>query len=847
MHQIELEMQNDELKRAHLALEESRDRYLDLYDSAPVGYFSFTRGGQIIEVNLTGAALLGLPRSRLIRRGLGSFVVPEDRDRWERHLASVLGLEASAQGPNKKQSCELKLLRADGSTFHARLESARFDRPEAQEKPRVGGEHPVIRAALSDITERDQANDALKRASEQQHLALDAAGMGTWDYHFDTGEVFWDEICRNQWGFSEGEKTDKPTAIAAIHPEDRAAAEEALQRALAGTEGGAYHQEFRVMWRDGSVHWIDSHGQVYFQGEGAGRSAVRFIGANRDITESKAVEAARAFLSIYGYEAVGQDFFQALARHLAQSLGMDYVCIDRLQGDGLVAQTVAVYFDGKFEENVTYALKDTPCGEVVDKTLCCFAEGIRRLFPRDVVLQEMMAESYVGTILQGYDGKPIGLIAVIGRKPLPNPRLAESVLKTVAVRAAGELERQRAEGALRQAHRELELRVQQRTAELRQANESLCREVKIRRQTEQQLREAELRYRTVAEFAFDWTYWETPDHALRYCSPSCEQITGYSALEFMADPTLLEAIIHPEDAGIWRNRRYEKPMVRQFSSIQFRIRRKDGSIRWLEHVGRPVIGSDGQFQGIRANDRDVTERRRLEREVLDIGERERQRIGRDLHDSLGGGLSGLAMLSKALVHILAGRPSGGDCRGNRSGHQRGGPEDSRDRPWPLSGGLSAFGFINALEELARTVEKRYGLRCRVRAPRDIVIGDDRVASHLFHIAEEAVNNAVRHSQARHIEIAVRRPESAVVAERPRRWRGTSERGRHLPRHGLAHDAVSGGSPGRPPSRSNRPEPGHRHLVCPAVRRSAPRDGRAGLVSNMKKTQCLAESAGVSGG
>ncbi len=252
----------------------------------------------------------------------------------------------------------------------------------------------------------------------------------------------------------------------------------------------------------------------------------------------------------------------------------------------------------------------------------------------------------------GSQGQPIGLIALISRKPLANPRLAESVLKTVAVRAAGELERQRAEGALRQAHRELELRVQQRTAELRQANESLCREVEIRRQTEQQLREAELRYRTVAEFAFDWTYWETPDHALRYCSPSCEQITGYSALEFMADPTLLEAIIHPEDAGIWRNRRYEKPMVRQFSSIQFRIRRKDGSIRWLEHVGRPVIGSDGQFQGIRANDRDITERRRLERELLNAGDRERQRIGRDLHDSLGGGLSGLAMLSKALAQTL---------------------------------------------------------------------------------------------------------------------------------------------------------------------------------------------------
>ena len=76
-------------------------------------------------------------------------------------------------------------------------------------------------------------------------------------------------------------------------------------------------------------------------------------------------------------------------------------------------------------------------------------------FHKDAVLQEMLAESYVGTTLWSFDGKPIGLIAIIGRKPLVNPQLAESVLKLVAVRAAGELENKRAEEALRRTAVEL--------------------------------------------------------------------------------------------------------------------------------------------------------------------------------------------------------------------------------------------------------------------------------------------------------------------------------------------------------------------------------------------------------
>ena len=180
-----------------------------------------------------------------------------------------------------------------------------------------------------------------------------------------------------------------------------------------------------------------------------------------DITMRKQHEEVMAFLAQCGMER-GEDFFQSLARYLGRVLHADYVCIDRLAGDYLSAQTVAIYFDGKFETNVQYTLRDTPCGWVVGKTICTFREGVRHLFPSDLVLQEMLAESYVGATLWGYNGQPIGLIAAIGRKPLDDPQLAEMVLNLVSTRAAGELERRQAEEAMKAAlietsYRQLEI------------------------------------------------------------------------------------------------------------------------------------------------------------------------------------------------------------------------------------------------------------------------------------------------------------------------------------------------------------------------------------------------------
>jgi PAS domain S-box-containing protein len=192
-------------------------------------------------------------------------------------------------------------------------------------------------------------------------------------------------------------------------------------------------------------------GKRYWAMEAVPLSAQRLLCFAKDITERRKIEETTTFLAIYVTRHTGPSFFQELAKFLFTILEMHFICIDRLEGDGLRATTLAVYHDGHFEDNVTYALRDTPCGEVVGKTICCYPRDVTALFPKDSVLQDLSAESYLGVTLWGTNGKPIGLIAAIGRRPLPSTQTAESILKLVAVRASGELERLNAENELLQA------------------------------------------------------------------------------------------------------------------------------------------------------------------------------------------------------------------------------------------------------------------------------------------------------------------------------------------------------------------------------------------------------------
>ncbi|WP_295436113.1 PAS domain S-box protein [uncultured Thiodictyon sp.] len=231
--------------------------------------------------------------------------------------------------------------------------------------------------------------------------------------------------------------------LSALHPADRASVAAHWQGTV--ESGERWEQEYRLQTPGGVITWV--HGLATPQRDVTG-TILKYIGVNLDITERRQASDVQAFLARTSGRSREETFFHALARYLAETLDMFYVCIDRLEGDGLTARTLAVWCDGHFEDDLSYALKDTPCGDVVGKQVCCFAAGVCQSFPRDQVLQDLRAESYIGTTLWSHDGRPIGLIAVIGREPLRNRPFAESALELVALRSAGELERLLAEESL---------------------------------------------------------------------------------------------------------------------------------------------------------------------------------------------------------------------------------------------------------------------------------------------------------------------------------------------------------------------------------------------------------------
>ncbi len=130
-----------------------------------------------------------------------------------------------------------------------------------------------------------------------------------------------------------------------------------------------------------------------------------------------------------------------------------------------------------------------------------------------------------------------------------------------------------------------------------------------------QLREAEDRYHTVADFTYDWEYWISAQNRIVYMSPSCQRITGYSSSEFMADPDLMNRIVFSEDAFIYeqhRHRRVDLEEGRGHEEIEFRIIARSNDLRWIHHICQPIYGADGAFRGMRASNRDITERKNAE-------------------------------------------------------------------------------------------------------------------------------------------------------------------------------------------------------------------------------------------
>ncbi len=272
VHQIELEMQNEELRRFQVEVQTVRDQFVELYDFAPIGYLTLAASGEILEANLTAAKLLGLDRESLIARKLTSFLTPESQDTFYLHQKLVAASRT-------RQACEVQFRRKDGTTFFGEVASI-----AARGGQRKGAQSLM---AFSDQSARKQAETALLEASQLNQQIIASAQEGIIVYGRDLKYQVWNPYMEKLAGVPAEEVLGKQPAEVFPFLRDSVMMEQ-LHRALAGQTGPAVDFPFHIP-QSGRTGWASDTNAPLRDRNG---EIIGVIGTVRDITERKKEELA---------------------------------------------------------------------------------------------------------------------------------------------------------------------------------------------------------------------------------------------------------------------------------------------------------------------------------------------------------------------------------------------------------------------------------------------------------------------------------------------------------------------------------------------------------------------------
>ncbi len=277
------------------------------------------------------------------------------------------------------------------------------------------------------------------------------------------------------------------------------------------------------------------------------------------------------------------------------------------------------------------------------------------------------------------------------------------------------------------------------------------RDITERREAEKTL----LHYAALVESSDDAIIGKTLDGRVTSWNKGAETVFGYTRREMLGQPI---AVLIPRD------RKEEEPeileKIKRGESVdhyETRRRRKDGRLIDISVTISPIRDAEGKIIGASKVARDITRRKRLEKEILEISEREQRRIGQDLHDGLCQHLAGIELMSQVLEQKLARRSKAAAAR---AGDIAKNVRDAIGHTRLLARGLSPVtleseGLMSALQELAINTEKIFRVACRFDCNPPVLVQDYPAATHLFRLAQEAVSNAIKHGKAKRILIRLK--------------------------------------------------------------------------------------------
>jgi PAS domain S-box-containing protein len=283
---------------------------------------------------------------------------------------------------------------------------------------------------------------------------------------------------------------------------------------------------------------------------------------------------------------------------------------------------------------------------------------------------------------------------------------------------------------------------------------------------------ADDKYRTLVEQLPAVVFMAYLDRGIgeAYVSPRIEEILGFTQAEWLEDPVRWYNQIHPDDQHRWSLEAAEMFLTGHALRSAYRVLARDGRVIWFQCEAKMIRRDNGRPWFIHGVAFDITElkrteqtlqehiaeHQRMERAILEIGTTVQRQIAQDLHDGLGQHLTGIAFMSKVLEQKLA---DAGVSEASDAATIVRLVNEAIHKTRELSRGLlpvvsDADGLVSALTRWAVEIEDLFHIPCELQCAGTVQVPDVRVATQLYHIAQEAVSNAIRHAKPTHLIVSL---------------------------------------------------------------------------------------------
>jgi PAS domain S-box-containing protein len=556
-------------------LRASERRYRRMFENIQSVYYEMRADGALLELSPSSAALFGAPREAMIGRSLAGVCA---------HPSEFDALIADVLREGRVVNREL-LIRGPAGALCYVLVTASLHAGEAGEQSIIG--------SIRDISERRQAEEALRDSEARLRIALEAAGAGTFDLYPQSGRLIWSDITRSHFGLSRGAEVDRDLFWRAVHPDDRERARWAAEAIAVPESGGELNIEYRAIGiEDAKERWIAVRGRMFFD---ADNRPIRFIGTTRDVSGRKRLE-------------------EELRRR-----------VEELQTIMDVAPVAL------------FTAHDPECSVV---TLNRTGNAMLELDPGS------NSESAPGGRTPPYPFFRNGVEVPVDELPL------QAAARGVEVRDS-ELET-RLPGGRRIVLLGHASPLRDAGGRVRGAIAAALDVTEARLRAEAQLRESEERFRSAADAAPFMIWFADAEGRLTFVNEQCVRFTGLTAAQLLGHNW--EQVLHPDDLDHARAVYEEGVRTRASYDVEYRVRRSDGEYRNMLGTASPR-SFRGEYAGQMGTVLDITELKRpqeasVARQKLESVGLLASGVAHDFNNLLG---SVLAQSELALSEIAGGR------------------------------------------------------------------------------------------------------------------------------------------------------------------------------------------------